>query len=68
MNNWNSILAALVAVCMLALLPIDDARAQVKVTAATPSSTTQGTVSLDVVISGSGFDNSARAQFLVKTR
>jgi hypothetical protein len=35
------------------------------VTAADPSSATQGTTSLDVTISGSGFDSTAQVQFLL---
>ena len=50
---------------ILALSPIGIAATQVKVTAATPASTYQGTVSLDVVVNGSGFDNTAKVQFLV---
>jgi hypothetical protein len=46
------------------LAPFGAAYAQVKVTAATPSSTYQGT-SLDVVVSGSGFDRTAKAQYFV---
>jgi len=53
------------ALLALALAPYGAAQAQVKVTAATPSSTQQGTVSLDVVVSGSGFDNTSKAQFVV---
>src|SRR5262245_26665538 len=37
----------------------------IQVTAADPSSTTQGTLSLDVTVSGSGFDSSAAVAFLV---
>lgn len=37
----------------------------IQVTAADPSSTTQGTLSLDVTVSGSGFDSSASVAFLV---
>lgn len=36
-----------------------------QVTSADPSSALQGTVSLDVTITGNGFDNSAQVQFLV---
>ena len=53
------------ALVVLALAPLGVADAQVKVTAATPSSTQQGTLSLDVVIAGSGFNNTAKVQFLV---
>jgi hypothetical protein len=49
----------------LALAPIGAVHAQVKVTAAAPSSTVQGTVSLDVIVSGSGFDSTSSAQFFV---
>src|SRR5262245_42124223 len=37
----------------------------IQVTAADPSTTTQGTLSLDVAVSGSGFDSSASVAFLV---
>lgn len=50
---------------LLALGPIGTAWAQVKVTAADPASTTQGTVSLDVTVSGSGFNSTANPRFLV---
>ncbi len=50
---------------MLALSPFGLAHAQVQVTSADPSSTVQGTVSLDVTINGSGFDSSADVKFLV---
>jgi len=51
---------------VLALAPMSSAWAQqVKVTAADPASTTQGTTSLDVTVSGSGFDNTAKPAFLV---
>jgi hypothetical protein len=42
------------ALLVLALGPAGIAAAQVQVTAADPSSATQGTTSLDVTISGSG--------------
>jgi hypothetical protein len=51
---------------ILALVPLGAAQAQqVKVTAADPASTTQGTVSLDVTVSGSGFDSTAWPTFFV---
>ena len=43
------------ALLALAFLPVGTVCAQVKVTAANPASTYQGTVSLDVTVSGSGF-------------
>src|SRR5688572_450057 len=50
---------------VLALLPVTYAAPPVMVTAADPASTIQGTLSLDVAVSGSGFDNSAAVKFLV---
>jgi hypothetical protein len=47
------------------LMPIAFANAQVTVTAADPSSAVQGTVELDVAVSGSGFDKTATVKFLV---
>lgn len=61
-NRWTS---WLVAVLLLALGPAQAAWAQVKVTSADPPETTQGTVSLDVTILGSGFDTTAAVSFLV---
>ena len=65
MKPIMSFTAALLALVMLAAAPVGLAQAQVKVTAATPASTYQGTVSLDVTVTGSGFDNTAKVQFLV---
>jgi hypothetical protein len=56
---------AILALAVLALTPMGAAWAQVKVTAADPASTTQGTVSLYVTVSGSGFNSTAKARFLV---
>ena len=56
---------AILALVVLAFSPIGVAATPIKVTAATPASTYQGTVSLDVVVNGSGFDNTAKVQFLV---
>jgi hypothetical protein len=50
---------------VLGLAPIGAAVAQIKVTAATPASAYQGTISLDVVVTGAGFDNSAQVQYFV---
>jgi hypothetical protein len=52
-------------VLALALLPMSYAAAPVTVTAADPPSAVQGTLSLDVTVSGSGFDNSAAVKFYV---
>ena len=65
MKILSKLALAAVAVVVLALAPIGVAWAQVKVTSADPASTTQGTVSLDVTINGSGFDNGSTARFLV---
>jgi hypothetical protein len=55
----------LLVLALLVLGPVGAAWAQVTVTAADPSSAAQGTISLDVAISGSGFDSSAAVKFLV---
>ena len=65
MNACKHLVGSIVAPVLLAFIPIGIAQAQVKVTAATPASTYQGTVSLDVVVNGSGFDNTSNAQFVV---
>jgi hypothetical protein len=65
MNAWKRIILASLSLLLLGLAPIGAAVAQIKVTAATPSSAYQGTVSLDVVVSGAGFDNSAKVQYFV---
>jgi hypothetical protein len=50
---------------VLALAPLAMANAQVSVTAANPSSAEQGTIALDVEVSGSGFNSSASVTFYV---
>jgi hypothetical protein len=65
MSIWKRISLTGLSLLVLGLAPIGAALAQIKVTAATPSSAVQGTVSLDVVVSGSGFDNSAKVQYFV---
>jgi len=65
MNAWKRIALACASLLALGLAPIGAAFAQIKVTAATPSSAYQGTVSLDVVVSGSGFDRTAKVQYFV---
>ena len=65
MNAWKRITLACLSLLILGLAPIGAALAQIKVTAATPSSAYQGTISLDVVVSGAGFDNSAKVQYFV---
>ena len=56
--------AVMVFGLMGALLP-GVATGQVQVTSADPPSAPQGTLSLDVTISGNGFDSSAQVEFLV---
>lgn len=65
MNAWKRITLTCLSLLILGLAPIGAAFAQVRVTAAVPSSAYQGTISLDVVVSGSGFDKTAKAQYLV---
>jgi hypothetical protein len=65
MKTLTKFASAVVALVVLALAPMGVTWAQVKVTAAAPASTYQGTVGLDVVVSGSGFDSTAEVQFLV---
>jgi WD40 repeat protein len=65
MNRVSDSALSILAFMLLALLAAGSASAQVQVTAADPSSATQGTTSLDVTISGSGFDSTAQVQFLL---
>ena len=65
MRSWKHIALACISLLGLGLAPIGVALAQIKVTAATPASAYQGTIALDVVVSGSGFDNSAKVQYFV---
>ncbi len=65
MNAFNRITLACVSLLGLWLAPVGAVLAQVKVTSATPSSAYQGTISLDVVVGGSGFNKSARAAYYV---
>jgi len=50
---------------ILGLAPIGAAVAQVRVTAATPPSASQGTIALDVVVNGNGFDRTAQVDYFV---
>lgn len=65
MNAWKRITLACLSLLILGLAPIGAALAQIKVTAATPPSAVQGALSLDVVVSGAGFDNTANVQYFV---
>ena len=55
------------ALSLLALLlaPLGFAYGQVQANSADPSSAVQGTLSLDVTVTGNGFDQSAQVKFLV---
>jgi hypothetical protein len=65
MNAWKRITLTCLSLLVLGLVPFGAAFAQVRVTAAVPSSAYQGTISLDVIVSGSGFDKTAKVQYLV---
>ena len=65
MNEWKRINLTFLSLLVLGLAPIGAAVAQIKVTAAMPASAVQGTISLDVVVSGSGFNSSAKVQYFV---
>ena len=66
MNLHKNLPAALLGILVFALMPMAFANAQqVSVTSADPSSTLQGTLSLDVTVNGNGFDSTAKVQFFV---
>jgi hypothetical protein len=66
MSTWKQLTLTFFATLVLGLAPAGAALAQqIKVTAATPSSAYQGTIALDVVVSGSGFNPSAKVQYFV---
>jgi hypothetical protein len=65
MHSWKRIALACVSLLAMGLAPVGVALAQVKVTAATPASAFQGTIALDVVVSGSGFNKSAKVHYFV---
>ena len=65
MKTYKQFGLALVALLVLGFAPAGTAFAQIKVTAATPSSTEQGTIALDVVVNGSGFDKTAMVDYFV---
>jgi len=64
MNSWNKTVLACLTLVALAVAPAVAAPPRVTVKAATPSSAYQGDT-LDVVVSGSGFDPTARVNYLV---
>ena len=65
MSTLKRIAVACTSLLVMGLAPIGATVAQVKVTAATPASAYQGTTALDVVVSGSGFNSSAKVQYFV---
>jgi hypothetical protein len=65
MATLKRIALTCLSVFALGLAPTGTALAQVKVTAATPASAYQGTIALDVVVNGSGFNSSAKVQYFV---
>jgi len=65
MNSWKRIVLACVSLLALWVAPTGVASAQVRVTAATPASAYQGTLALEVVVTGSGFNPSANVQYFV---
>jgi hypothetical protein len=65
MNTFKQHALTSLALLVIALSPVGATWAQqVTVTAADPASALQGTLSLDVAISGSGFDSTAQVEFL----
>jgi hypothetical protein len=65
MNAPARILFSALLVCLLGALTPRIAHSQVAVTSANPPTAPQGTLSLDVTVSGSGFDSSAQVEFLL---
>ena len=66
MTTWKRIALAGLSLFVLGVAPAGAAPPRVAVTAATPSSAYQGDT-LDVVVNGSGFDPSAKAQYFVSS-
>jgi len=64
MNAWKTIIAACLSMAALAMAPAVAAPPRVTVKAASPSAAYQGET-LDVVVTGSGFDPSAKVQYFV---
>ncbi|HKX58204.1 MAG TPA: hypothetical protein VJN00_02390 [Steroidobacteraceae bacterium] len=65
MRSLAAILSVTVLIGLAGLLKPSVAQSQVLVTSADPPAAPQGTLSLDVTVSGSGFDNSAQVEFLI---
>jgi len=64
MNAWNKAMVACVSLMVLVIAPAVAAPPRVTVSAAAPSAAYQGDT-LDVVVSGSGFEPSAKVQYFV---
>jgi hypothetical protein len=65
MNTYQESRIAISSLLLLVLVPLGAAQAQVEVTSADPASAEHGTISLDVTVTGSGFDSNANVKFLV---
>jgi len=65
MKSFKPYVLSGIALIALALVPFGLATAQVTVTAAEPAAAPQGTLSLDVTVSGNGFDSTAAVSFFV---
>ena len=65
MNAWKRIALAALAFFGVGFAPIAVAAPLPMVTSATPASAYAGTTALDVVVTGSNFDRTARVQYLV---
>ena len=65
MKTLKQLLFAVPVFMAMLLAPAGAAVAQVQVTSADPTSASQGTVSLEVTINGTGFDNGSSVKFLV---
>ena len=64
-TSFRSLLMVLAVAFSASTSYLVEAAPPIQVTAADPSSAAQGTLSLDVAVSGSGFDSSAIVDFLV---
>jgi hypothetical protein len=65
MSNWKVSFYPAFLLAVAIFLPAAASAQQVQVTSANPPEAPQGTLSLDVTVSGSGFDSSAQVDFLV---
>jgi hypothetical protein len=65
MNAWKRNVLAVLSFLALGVAPIGVAAPPPTVTSATPASTYQGTAALDVVVTGSNFNRTAKVQYFV---